>query len=375
MTTIDFNNNGTQELKVPGFGLPVSFQPDKFFRHGVNDFRPPRMLVTELAILQFIDAVTDKPDWQNKVFDDVIISKWKTESQAGEDTLMTDNLFEWCIKELRDKSDQFKLKGFVHTLEGPSTVIKADNYIGKELQDGLKRKIQPLLDVPDNLKDYHPNSNKQVINQVHPSLYPLIYGKSHILKTGRVGVSNILDFYGKGEVVPKDVTLATNNGIWSSKFQWLPSEVKFEGDTGTDVKVTSYINNLHPLYHSKLYPIIEKVISASIPLWNEIVLENIDYKDTHAELRMSGVTEVKYDVEIPEWAKKWRGKITPEGREKVEQYLALPVSTSVEFLSFVTQGIGQFTTQRVSASFLGYCVHCLIDRLKSGLLCCELTYP
>ena len=33
-------------------------------------------------------------------------------------------------------------------------------------------------------------------------------------------------------------------------------------------RITSYINNLHPTTHKNLYGIIEKIIAASIPLWN-----------------------------------------------------------------------------------------------------------
>jgi hypothetical protein len=34
------------------------------------------------------------------------------------------------------------------------------------------------------------------------------------------------------------------------------------------LRITSYINNLHPKEHPELYEITEKIISASIPLWN-----------------------------------------------------------------------------------------------------------
>ena len=53
--------------------------------------------------------------------------------------------------------------------------------------------------------------------------------------------------------------------FWSKAFQWLPCDVKFAGD---DVKITSYINNLHPTMYSELYSVVEKLIGKSIPLWN-----------------------------------------------------------------------------------------------------------
>ena len=32
--------------------------------------------------------------------------------------------------------------------------------------------------MPEDQKDWHPGSNKQVLDLVHPSLYPLVYGKT-----------------------------------------------------------------------------------------------------------------------------------------------------------------------------------------------------
>ena len=34
------------------------------------------------------------------------------------------------------------------------------------------------------------------------------------------------------------------------------------------LRITSYINNLHPQRHRDLYSIIEKIITCAIPLWN-----------------------------------------------------------------------------------------------------------
>ena len=34
------------------------------------------------------------------------------------------------------------------------------------------------------------------------------------------------------------------------------------------IRITSYINNLHPQKYQNLYSLIERVIDAAIPLWN-----------------------------------------------------------------------------------------------------------
>lgn len=56
--------------------------------------------------------------------------------------------------------------------------------------------------------------------------------------------------------------------MWSGRFQWLPCDVLSTGEE--DVRITSYINNLHPS-HKDLYRVIEMVIAKSIPLWNEVL--------------------------------------------------------------------------------------------------------
>ncbi|WP_457824674.1 DUF4246 family protein, partial [Staphylococcus aureus] len=51
---------------------------------------------------------------------------------------------------------------------------------------------------------------------------------------------------------------------FSNKFQWLPCDVELDPDTGA-ARIASYINNLHPREHARLYPIIEKFIETSLP--------------------------------------------------------------------------------------------------------------
>lgn len=40
--------------------------------------------------------------------------------------------------------------------------------------------VSKLENVPDSQKDWHPGSDKQVLDLVHPSLYCLVYGVSQI---------------------------------------------------------------------------------------------------------------------------------------------------------------------------------------------------
>lgn len=116
-----------------------------------------------------------------------------------------------------------------------------------------------MLNQPDSERDWHPGSDDKVLNLVHPSLFPLGYGRTKVLANGG---EVPLDFasvgaYERAETAPHlpeppkrrklgDGRLTNLEDMWSRKFQWLPCEVEFTESTGTDVHITSQINNLHP---------------------------------------------------------------------------------------------------------------------------------
>ena len=277
-------HNGGEPLKVPGFGHAVDFELDAFkhkrFNHGVNDFHNERLVVREIAMLALMDAITEKPRWQEKVFDENIVEKWRAEATAM--PLISPLAWEWCLQELRDKTVFLAEHGFIKTLDTGSACAKADDLIDDELRDELLAGVKPLLDVKENAKDWHPNSNNQVLNLVHPSLFPLVYGRTHVLQEGLVGLSDCVESCGKGIVAPVPtieprqrsygyIADETNKERFSARFQWLPAEVKFKGE-GLDVDFTSYINNLHPNQHGGLYSTISKVITKAIPMWNEVLV-------------------------------------------------------------------------------------------------------
>lgn len=282
----DLHNDG-RPLQVPGFGHPVDLgldpYKDKRFRHGVNDFRNDRLVVREIAMLALMDAITEKPRWQEKIFDETIVEKWRAEATAM--PLISPMAWDWCVRELRDKTVFLSEHGFIKTLETGSACAKADGLINDNLREELLAGVKPLLDVKESAKDWHPNSNDQVLNLVHPSLFPLVYGRTHVLQEGLVGLSDCVESCGKGNVAPEP-TIEPKKGTghsyrseeiskdrFSTRFQWLPSEVKFTGE-GLEVEFTSYINNLHPTQHKGLYSTISKVISKAIPMWNEVLVRS-----------------------------------------------------------------------------------------------------
>jgi len=283
----DLHNDG-RPLQVPGFGHPVDLEldiyDDKRFRHGVNDFHNERHTVREIAMLGLMDAITEKPRWQEKIFDETIVEKWRTEATAM--PLISPLAWDWCVRELRDKTVFLSEHDFIRTLETGSACAKADNLIGDDLREELLAGVKPLLDVKENEKDWHPNSNEQVLNLVHPSLFPFVYGRTQLLQEGLVGLSDCVESCGKGRVVeeptlhPRERSFSyrhqeDGSARFSTRFQWLPAEVKFKGE-GLDVEFTSYINNLHPIQHRGLYSTVSKLMSKAIPMWNEVLVKGSD---------------------------------------------------------------------------------------------------
>lgn len=162
--------------------------------------------------------------------------------------------------------------------DNDACVVKSDVSVPSDLKEAIKKAVEPLENVPENEKDWHPGSDGKVLDLVHPSLFPLVYGRSRVLPQGTVNLRHTLEACGGGEVIPfpaewddpTDDSDEENDDpeLWSSRFQWLPCDVEFPD--GNTAKIISYINNLHPIRRSGLYTIIEKFISKAVPLWHVV---------------------------------------------------------------------------------------------------------
>ena len=195
-----FEKSGNEGLKVPGFGLPINFELGPHcFQRGTDDCEVERMTARELAMLRSMEAITDKPDWSATVFNQDIVSKWYDEATA-QDWLMSQEAFDWCIAELRDNAKTYERTGFVKTLESGSRCVKSDTIISEQLRNELQRAVQPLLKVDERNKDWHPGSENKVLNLIHPSLYPLNYGRTRVMSTGQVGLRSCLESCGQGQL-------------------------------------------------------------------------------------------------------------------------------------------------------------------------------
>ena len=96
-----------------------------------------------------------------------------------------------------------------------------------------------------------------MLDLVHPSLYPVIYGRT---------ISNASREPLKPR--PSDV----NELFISKRFQWLPSDFDVAND-GTVTLVSPYINNIHPEEHKPLMDVIPQVLERAVPMFEWVLSE------------------------------------------------------------------------------------------------------
>ena len=82
-------------VKLPGFGLPVNYRPDEHFPNAVLDWSGTILTVRELNMMAIMDKITDKPDWDKKVFDDTIVQKWRHEALATKGMDVSEKMLDW----------------------------------------------------------------------------------------------------------------------------------------------------------------------------------------------------------------------------------------------------------------------------------------
>ena len=119
-------------------------------------------------------------------------------------------------------------------------VIKSDSTIPSSLRNLLRATTAPLENVTEARRDWHPDSNEMVLDLVHPSLFPVVYGRTRILKDTIVGLDDCVKKCGEGETLsvplPEEARLSHLMGEWRSqdpysrKFQWLPCEISLKDD-------------------------------------------------------------------------------------------------------------------------------------------------
>ncbi|TFK63101.1 hypothetical protein BDN72DRAFT_848026 [Pluteus cervinus] len=314
-------------LQLPGYGLVLdAYHNKKTFFHALSyedtTCQMPLIPLREFTMLRLMNKMTDKIGWEKKVLDPNIAAKWKQEALNTPGADITEAMVDWCIAEVQYKAQIFQSTNSTVVYTGD--VVKSDTIIPESTRLALIDAIKPLEDILDNLKDWHPHSDEKVLDLVHPSLFPLVYGKTRILSEGGTTLEDCIKQSGGGEMVPTPAEPENTKTHWtwtlfwpsdiprpihkpySMKFQWLPCDVDISNN---QTKITSYINNLHPEHHKPLYGLIEQIIDFAIPLWNV----------TLSAQRTGFISRIKYDEVIydpdPESWPKTEGPQREEGEE------------------------------------------------------------
>jgi len=123
-------------------------------------------------------------------------------------------------------------------------VVKSDTAVPESLKNALKEAVKPLEDVPDFHKDWHPGSDDKMLDLVHPSLFPLVYGRTRILPDSVTSLDDCIARCGEGVLLPVpsreggdpdrwdgySVKPPVVPGPYSLNFQWLPCDIDISGE-------------------------------------------------------------------------------------------------------------------------------------------------
>ncbi|KAK6527476.1 hypothetical protein TWF694_004464 [Orbilia ellipsospora] len=268
------------------------------------DYDPAEPLTfREQYLRNFSQAIRNKPNWTEKILDRALVAKWLREAQAQDRISSWRKVMTWNRDDINFVYDELvnKYKPYVEKLrEDPAAaglepdmdcVWRSDSLVDEGLRKELIDAVATLENVPDEQKDWHPGSFKQVLDLVHPSLWPVIYGRSISLTDG------------KPIKLPDDAL----DDAFSDKYCWLPSE--FEVGEDGKVKIASYINNLSTPEQTKLFhPILERIFERFVPLFNHVLADLA--REWYRQQRVISPDGYVGDSEDLEY-------ITPESHEKL----------------------------------------------------------
>eukprot|EP01013_Petalomonas_cantuscygni_P001628 TRINITY_DN11650_c0_g1_i1.p1 TRINITY_DN11650_c0_g1~~TRINITY_DN11650_c0_g1_i1.p1 ORF type:complete len:691 (-),score=114.05 TRINITY_DN11650_c0_g1_i1:1944-4016(-) len=194
--------------------------------------------------------IRKKPRWFEKILDKTVRDKWSSEivphftnpevdgpfafDEAGSVAVMLADL----AKEARlVRNGQPK-----RTL--PPWCMRANDAM---MPEGFAERLDTALEVFRRTPDWHPGSNNQVLDLVHPSLY------CHVHQ----------DVPAEGEI-SRHVRDRPR-----SHYQWLPAEFDVVGPAA--VRQASYINNVDPALHGPhVESVLVEALGRFLPLWRTV---------------------------------------------------------------------------------------------------------
>ncbi|MFF2652681.1 DUF4246 domain-containing protein [Streptomyces sp. NPDC058045] len=204
----------------------------------------------ELQMMRCSAHIRAKPGWFDKMNDAGIVARWAREAVAQG---LTEAQVRYVLAELayyaelRDGRTGIE----VSAVDG---VWQSDTLVDDELRSRLREAVRVLEKVPEAEQDWHPGSNGQVLDLVHPSLFCLVREVS-----------------GAPERAWRNPGESYSRYEFSEKFQWLPTDVDVS-DEG-DAIFRSYVNNVHPETHRELASVLPDLFARLRPLLENVLTD------------------------------------------------------------------------------------------------------
>lgn len=224
--------------------FPLPFRVSRTIR-----LAKPRTL-RELEMIRCSAHIRAKPEWYVKMRDEAIVARWTREAT---DQSMTEAQIRYVLAELAHYADlRDERTGIeVSAVDG---VWQSDTLIDDELRSRLRAAVRVLEEVPEAERDWHPGSDGQVLDLVHPSLFCLVRQAGNTPE--------------RAWLTPAD---RSSQYEFSTEFQWLPTDVEVAED-GT-VTFLSYVNNVHPVRHRELDAVLPELFARMRPLLERVLTD------------------------------------------------------------------------------------------------------
>ncbi|KDQ59187.1 hypothetical protein JAAARDRAFT_33915 [Jaapia argillacea MUCL 33604] len=264
------------------------------------------LTLKEFRLWTLTSQILEKPNWWQKVHDETIVAKWRKEfidqdvdmvrtmwrvktreeinaaiaeaAAGGHDEVdwqefrrkrwprdpLNEVQLDYIFDNLRWLAEQRDVNTGIQAT-GINRVYQSLELVPSNLKAALISGASVLESVPEAEKDWHPGTNDQVLNLVHPSLFCFRIGKSLVKKyDGTLYVPTEEEYL----VRLSDFDDADSFSV-STQHQWLPTD--FDVSSTGAVTSLGYINNLHPDLHKPLTTTITSILQRFIPLWDRVL--------------------------------------------------------------------------------------------------------
>ncbi|TMW58052.1 hypothetical protein Poli38472_013526 [Pythium oligandrum] len=166
--------------------------------------------------------------------------------------------------------------------------------IPSDLKTVFVSQVAVLENVPEEKKDWHPESNNQVLDLVHPSLYCCVFGTTKRVPASEIDSNVDLTVVERMERTAFKATEVTCRTSSSDNYQWIPSD--FAVDESGHVKILSYINNLHPVTHAAMYDSIAAIFKRFVSLFDQVLTDLVaEYYKQPCPFRVPDMSETRVD--------------------------------------------------------------------------------